>query len=186
MAIKRGISGINLLPKDSFEFSTAGKVLKWITTAGRVMVVMTEFLVLLAFGSRFYFDKKLDDLNEVIVQKQAQIEAYSEVEAHIRKVLAKQTPIKVYQANGINFEGRINELSRILPTGTVIDSFSLGSSGLSISGKAQSEYGFAVMLGGFKKMQNISSINLKDSGFDQTTGGVKFSIQINFKDGQSS
>lgn len=183
MAIKQGVSGINLLPKDSFEFSTAGKILRWVTTAGRVMVVLTEFVVLLAFGSRFYFDKKLDDLNEVIVQKQAQIGAYAEVEANMRKILAKQLPLEYFQTKGLHFEERMNELAQIMPSGTVLDSVSLTPEGLAIAGKAQSEYGFARMLNGLKKMEGISNINLRDTGFDQTSGGVKFNIQISFKNG---
>jgi len=53
---------VNLLPKDNFEFSLVGKFLRWALTAGRVMVVLTEFVVILAFGSRFWLDKEMNDL----------------------------------------------------------------------------------------------------------------------------
>lgn len=181
MATAHGVSSINLLPKDSFEFSVAGRTLKWVTTAGRVLVVLTEFVVLLAFASRFYFDKKLDDLGEVLTQKEVQIAAYSDVETQMRKILAKQRPIESFQSSGIGFSNKIDALSQILPTGTILESLSLDRNGLSIAGKAQSEYGFAQFISGIKQMTGVAKVNMKDTSFDQTTGGVKFSMQIVFK-----
>lgn len=181
MATAHGVSSINLLPRTSFEFSTIGKALKWATTVGRVLVVMTEFVVLLAFASRFYFDKKLDDLGEVLTQKEAQIAAYADVEAEMRKVLAKQQLVETLQGGGLGFASRVDSLTQILPSGTVLDSLSLDKSGLAINGKAQSEYGFAQLISGVKKMSGVAMINMTDTSFDQTTGGVKFSIKISFK-----
>lgn len=181
MATAHGVSSINLLPKDSFEFSTFGKALKWATTVGRVLVVITEFLVLLAFASRFYFDKKLGDMKEVIDQKEVQILAYSEVEGEMRKVLDKQTPIEANQKGGLGFSAKIDYLTQIIPIGTVLDGLSVDKNGLNVDGKALSEYGFAQFVSGVKKMPGVARINLKDTSFDQSTGGVKFSILINFK-----
>lgn len=181
MATAHGVSGINLLPKDSFDFSIAGKVLKWITTAGRVLVVLTEFVVLLAFASRFYFDKKLSDLGEVTQQKLIQISAYEEVEAQMRKVLDKQKPVKNVESGGLGFVSTIDYLSSIMPVGVVLDTLTLDKTNLVMYGSAQSEYGFAQLISGIKKMPDVAKINLKDTNYEQTTGGVKFNIQINFK-----
>lgn len=181
MATAHGVSSINLLPRDSFEFSKTGKILKWATTVGRVLVVLTEFVVLLAFVSRFYFDKKLDDLGEVITQKEAQIMAYEDVEAEMRKVLAKQRSVEMLQNGGLDFVSKVENLTQAIPMGTVLESFSLSKSGLTILGKAQSEYEFAQFVYGIKKMPKVKIISLGETSFDQTTGGVKFSIQINYK-----
>jgi Tfp pilus assembly protein PilN len=181
VATAHGVSSINLLPKDSFEFSTAGKALKWTITVGRVLVVLTEFVVLLAFASRFYFDKKLSDLGDVLIQKQAQIAAYADVETEMRKVLAKQAPVETVLKDGLGFASKVDGLSSVLPPGTVLTELALSKNGLVISGNAQSEYGFAQFISGIKKMPGVVTINLQDTSFDQTTGGVKFSIQIKFK-----
>lgn len=148
-----------------------------------MLVVLTEFVVLLAFGSRFYFDKKLDDLNETITQKQAQISAYSQVENDFRKYLSKQQPIESSEEYGLKFQTRITDLARRLPTGTTLDGLSIGKDGMTVTGKALSEYGFAQLLSGIKKMQDVSKVMMKDTNYDQTTGGVKFNIQIVFKNG---
>ncbi len=181
MATAHGVSGINLLPKDSFEFSVSGKVLRWVTTVGRVLVVLTEFVVLLSFASRFYFDKKLSDLGDILEQKQIQIEAYVDVESEMRKILAKQQPIESSAKNSLGLETKINDLTRILPTGVVLESLSLSNKTLNIGGKSSSEFGFAKFISGIKNMPGVMTVNMKNTSYEQKTGGVKFSIQINYK-----
>lgn len=181
MAAQRGISNINLIPKDSFEFSVSGRFLKWATTGGRVLVVLTEFVVLLAFASRFYFDKKLNDLSEVLDQKQAQIVAYKSTEDQMRKVLAKQLPIDGYLKSNLNFEKKVTQLEQIMPTGVKLENFSIAENTLTLAGQSVSELGFVSLLRGLKKMDGVSKIDLKDTNFDQATGAVKFSIQMQFK-----
>lgn len=181
MATAHGVSSINLLPKDSFEFSAAGKALKWATTVGRVLVVLTEFVVLLAFASRFYFDKKLDDLGEVLSQKEEQIWAYEEVEYEMRKILTKQLQVETLGKEGLGFSSKIDSLMTVLPIGVVLERLSLGNNGLEVAGNAESEYGFARLISGVKKIPGVAMINMKETSYDQKTGGVKFSIQINFK-----
>src|SRR3989344_7346869 len=102
------LAKINLLPKDSFDFSTLGKFLRWSLTTGRVLVVLTEFVVILAFGSRFYFDKRLNDLVEEIVQKQAVVDSYAEIEKTTRDILTKQEVVNSYLANNLRISARIN------------------------------------------------------------------------------
>lgn len=145
------------------------------------MVVMTEFVVLLAFGSRFYFDKKLNDLTEVLDQKQAQINAFSETEAQIRKILAKQTPIDLYMKTNLQFANKFTELSGSMPSGVSLEKLSLDATGMNMIGQASSELGFAQFLSGLKKMKGVAKLSMKDTNFDQTSGSVKFNIHTTFK-----
>lgn len=181
MAINRGLSGINLLPKDRFENSSLGKFLTWAMSTGRVLVVLTEFVVLLAFGSRFYFDKKLNDISEIIDQKQAQIEAYSDTEKEMRKILSKQAIIKTYQEKNILFSEKYGMLVKLLPRGVSLEKLSIDSIGISLTGKADSELGFAQFLRNLKSSKEIAFINIKDTTFDQNFSSVIFTIQMSFK-----
>jgi len=181
VAAQQGVFHINLLPKDSFSFSALGKFLSWALTTGRVLVVLTEFVVLLAFGSRFYFDKKVNDLKEEVDQKQVQIQAYAETEATIRTILAKQEPISKYMSGNLTFGERYDELSRIMPSGVRLEKLTLDSSGMNLVGESASELGFAQLLQNLKKIKNIVRLSMKETNFDQTTGVVKFNIQTSFK-----
>jgi len=72
---KKEIS-INLLPQEEFAASTTGRVLAWLLSTFRYLVITTEMVVISAFISRFYFDSKVADLNEEIKQKQEYINAF--------------------------------------------------------------------------------------------------------------
>jgi len=181
VAAHKGISYINLLPKDSFQFSGLGRFLGWATTTGRVLVVLTEFVVLLAFGSRFYFDKKLNDLSEMIDQKQTQILAYADTEKEIRRVLAKQTPISTYLSTNLNYLTKYDNLASSIPSGVELEKLNMDATGLTFSGEANSELNFSQFLSSLKKMENVIRLNMRDTTYDQLSGSVKFSIQITFK-----
>lgn len=181
MADNRSFFQINLLPKDSFEFSTLGKFLKWTMSSGRVLVVLTEFVVLLSFGSRFYFDKKLNDLSETIDQKLAQIDTYSEIESQMRTILAKQEPIEGFLNKSINFESKYNTLTSIVPTGVRFEKVFFDQNTLQLNGKADSELGFAQLLQNLKTMDTLTYLNIKDTSFDQSSKSVVFTIQANYK-----
>lgn len=150
-------------------------------TAGRVLVVLTEFVVLLAFASRFYFDKKLNDLSEVIDQKQTQIDAFAETEMQIRKVLAKQSAVNGYLQNNLGIIKRYDELNRITPSGIKLEKLSIETTGMNMTGQSESELGFAQFLHNLKQLPGIGRLSINDTNFDQTKGSVKFSILISFK-----
>lgn len=181
MPAPHGISQINLLPKDSFEFSSLGKILKWSTTVGRVLVVMTEFVVLLAFASRFYFDKKINDQTEEINSKLELIQGYESIESQTRTILLKQGPIQQYLSNNMGIESRFTQLAQDVPLGTAISDLNFNGKDLDIKGAANSETTFAVMLAKFKKRDNVKRISLDETTYDQTTGMVKFGIKLSYK-----
>lgn len=181
MATQQGVFQINLIPKDSFEFSTLGKILSWTTTTGRVLVVLTEFIVLLAFGSRFYFDKKVNDLSETILQKQVQIQAFAETEKTMRRIIAKQAPVDNYLIKNITFSQRYDSLAKLIPSGVSLEKLTIDKNGMGMVGESTSELGFAQLLRSVKKMTGIANLSMKDTSFDQTSGSVKFNIQATFK-----
>jgi len=86
---------VNLLPKDEFESSPVGKFIKWAVGIGRWIVVLTEFVVICAFLSRFYFDTKLANLFDDIKQKQAIVDSALPFEERFRLV---QERIKIVKA----------------------------------------------------------------------------------------
>ena len=71
---------IEFLPQEEWQKGTLGHLLKWALTVGRFIVVFTELIVILAFLSRFKFDRDLTDLNEAVSQKKAIVEAAADFE----------------------------------------------------------------------------------------------------------
>ena len=181
MAAQYGLSHINLLPKDSFEFSSLGKILKWTITVGRVLVVMTEFVVILAFASRFYFDKKLNDLNEEIEGKLAVVQGYAETESTMREVLSRQSVIATNLSKSVRVDERMAGLGRIIPMGVTLESVKMNGKRVDVTGSAGSEALFAQMLANLKVSPEITKVSLGPTSYNQSEGRVDFSINVIYK-----
>lgn len=179
------LSRINLLPKDSFEFSSLGKVLKWSLTSGRVLVVLTEFVVILAFGSRFYFDKKLNDLLEVIEQKQAVVDSYAEIEAKIRDILARQQIVTKYLTTNLLFESKLSQIKRVTPPDVSFSEVVINTEGINLTGTAGSENGFASLIAGINGLPEVANVSIGGVDFDQRQGSINFKISISLSPPQS-
>ncbi len=65
---------INILAFKDQQTSSLNKFLDWGLQYGRIIVIVTEFIVIAAFISRFYFDRKLADLHDHISSQQQFIE----------------------------------------------------------------------------------------------------------------
>lgn len=84
---------INLLPEKGFESSTTGRVLAWILSSFRVIVIVTEVIVMVAFLSRFWLDAQNSDLSDEIEQKQALLTASLSFEKEFKNT---QKRLKIY------------------------------------------------------------------------------------------
>ena len=80
---------INLLSQKSFEDTTIGRIMAWILTSFRIIVIITEIIVMVAFISRFWLDSKNTDLDEQIQNKQAIIAASSTFEQEFKNTQAR-------------------------------------------------------------------------------------------------
>ncbi len=75
MSVRKQKNKINLLPQKGLSSTVAGRILFWVLSTFRVIVIVTELMVMVAFLSRFWLDAENTDLNEEIAQKQAVIVA---------------------------------------------------------------------------------------------------------------
>ncbi len=172
---------VNLLPKDAFETSFLGKFLRWSLTAGRVMVVLTEFVVILAFASRFWFDKELNDLRENNDFKQTTILSYVETENQMREVLVRQRAVENFLDEGLEISKGLGTLKLLLPSGTVLSQVNFVPTGVGIAGLSGSERTLAQTVGAMKLYPDVSSVEIKKIEFDQKKGGIEFEIISQFK-----
>ena len=84
---------INLLPERGFETTTTGRVLAWILSTFRIIVIVTEIIVMFAFLSRFWLDAQNTDLTEELEQKQAVLVASSDFEKDFKST---QSRLKIF------------------------------------------------------------------------------------------
>lgn len=89
MSAQKIKSKINLLPERGLASTTAGRVLAWILSTFRVIVIITEIMVMVAFLSRFWLDAQNTDISEKIAQKQAVLAASLNFENKFKETQAK-------------------------------------------------------------------------------------------------
>lgn len=176
MPAEKSLGKVNLLPLDSFEASFMGRGLKWALTAGRVLVVLTEFVVILAFASRFWFDKRLNDLVEVIDQKKQVVESYSEIEAQMRDILTRQSPIDRSLNRKTTPITVVEKLGEIVPSATTLTELTVDETKVSMAGASDSEAVLAQTLRSLKGFGDMKKINLEEVNFDQKLEKVVFKI----------
>lgn len=167
---------INLAPKDEFESSLVGRILKWALTAGKSIVILTEFVVILAFLSRFKLDMDLNDLNEVIVQKQAIVESYADVEKQMRDLQTHLAVLAKANERNIGIRKFADDLAAKMPKEITLESLEVGKGLLSLKGGSSSEVGLAALLNQFKSGGSYNSVNIGEVQFNQRKGLIEFSI----------
>lgn len=134
---------INLIIKEGFEHTQLGKLLDWLLSAGRTIVVITELIVIAAFLSRFWLDRTLADLNEQNTAKKNQIEASLMFEKDFRNIQTRLTLYKSIDAGKTNAVKLVKDITSLLPSGVILSNISFSENQLTLRGNSLSEGGVA-------------------------------------------
>ena len=129
---------INLLPQEEFDVSVVGRILKWAMGTFRIIVIITEMIVMGAFLSRFWLDARNSDLNDLIEVKSAQISLQSEFEKEFRGLQTKLNIIEEVSKNTKSSEV-LSRVSSKLPPDASFSSLSFQESSAQIKGVAGGE-----------------------------------------------
>lgn len=173
---------INLLPKDEFESSATGKLVKWAVNVGRWIVVLTEFVVICAFLSRFYFDTKLANLFDEVKQKQAIVDSALSFEENFRRLQTKIKIVKSLLAEEKKPTLFITEISQLLPFEISLTKISLNENTLVLTGSAYSERALNVLLSQLITHPKLEEVNLGNISSDkEKQTGIIFNISATVK-----
>lgn len=176
MPAKKDIK-VNLLPQKEFERSTLGRILKWAVSSFRIIVIITEMLVMAAFLSRFWLDANNSDLNEEINQKKAVIASFSQTEGEFRSfqkridVFAKITSL-TQQSEYLNL------ITSLTPAEVTLSSVSDSEGTIQIKAYSRSEQKisqFIKNLSSVDKFKNVA-LNKIDSNEDDPSA-IIFTIK---------
>ena len=166
---------INLLGHEEIDNTPVGRIIWWVTTYGRYIMIATEIVVLLAFISRFSLDRKLTDLNEEITQKQAILEANRPFEAEIRELqdrIAKAKNLISSQAVPLDI---LNSAQAILPIDVYLETYEYAGDKLTISAVAGTTPGFSQFLSNIAAVKQIRQVDIGDIS-RRALSGIKFSV----------
>lgn len=171
---------INLLPQEEFEASTLGRVLKWATGSFRIIVIVTEMVVMIAFLSRFWLDAQNSDLNDAIKIRTAEITSQKDLEDNFRRIQTKLAIVKSIKT-APRASTRLDNVSLTVPQEVVLSTIAIGKSATDMTGTSASELGIAQFLSNLKAQTSFKSAELigVNSSQDNPTE-TAFSIKVNY------
>lgn len=171
---------INLLPQEEFEASILGRILRWATGSFRIIVILTEMIVMGAFLSRFWLDAQNSDLNDNIKVASAQISAEKDIEDTFRRVQKKLDVFKVI-TSPTAFSVKVDSISSKVPADVTLSSVSIDPTGSEIKGSSTSEVGIAQFVSNLQTDTSFKTVELGNVGSSQSNQGqTDFSIKLTF------
>jgi len=162
---KKGL--INLLPQEEFDASIVGRVLKWAMGTFRIIVIVTEMIVMGAFLSRFWLDARNSDLNEQIDIKAAQISSQSSFEKEFRSIQSKLDIFSQMDKNQKTTD-ILNKVTSKIPNDITLTSVSFQDESAQIKGVTTSELAIAQLIANisadtFFKEASLGQVSQSDS-----------------------
>jgi len=130
---------INLLSKEGLETSSLGRILAWLLSTFRIIVIVTEIIVMVAFLSRFWLDAQNTDLTEQMQQKQAVIAASLDFEKEFKDTQKRLKVFSDLTFSNIYPSGILDVTTSYLPDDVFIESITFDRNNLEISTRSSSE-----------------------------------------------
>lgn len=171
---------INLFETDRTERALLGRLVPWITTYGRYVMVTTELVVLIAFISRFSLDRKLTDLKEEISQKQEILEVNQPLEKEIRDAQKRIKTVKERIALQETLPGALDAMHTLLPRGIYFESLSLSENKLSAQVVALTLNSFSQFLSRLSVTKQFTGIEISNINKRPLTG-IQFALTAQFQ-----
>jgi len=181
---------VSLLPGSPLQGTVLGKLFNWLLSVGRYIVIFVDLVVMGAFISRFWLDKKRIDLADEIRQQQAILETTQEFEQEFR-----------------NFQSRLNQAgfamkdqgSLLRPLDQIVDSLPRDVVFLQYGFDASKETKTATVLAmvfseaslnGFANNllteSNVASVKIGTIEREQGEAGMKVQFLITFSELKSN
>lgn len=178
-------SAVNLLPHERFEFSRLGRLLMWALSTGRMVVVVTELVVIGAFLSRFWFDRQLSDLRQVRMQRTASVLAMDDVRVKWERLtfLAEE----INKANGRNYDAaeRLSKIQSLTPTGVEFESIDIASQSATLTGYVPASDVFSRLFSRVKAEKSYDGVGVRKLEQSATRPpGFDFEMEIKVRNNE--
>lgn len=174
---KKPVTKINLLPQKGFSSTTTGRILAWILSTFRVIVIVTEIIVMIAFLSRFWLDAQNTDLTEEIDLKKSILSSYQTFEDEFKKTQSQIVTYDTFLKGRIEFTSMLNSIRQYLPNDVILTAISFSDTQVTISGYSPNEISieqFRVNLLSTDQFPNLEPAEIKSSLTQP--GSLQFSL----------
>ena len=184
-ARKKQDQDINLLPQKGFQTSTAGRILAWILSTFRIIVIVTEIIVMIAFLSRFWFDAQNTDLNEKIQQKQAVLAASKDFELRFKDVQDRLEIFSNLTDNKMKNSEILTLITSSIPSDVILTKLAVTKEAFLLTGSTSNEKSIQQLIVNLASNQNFNNLGLLGINTDTTNPSVLiFTIGANVVNGK--
>lgn len=174
-------SEINLLPKEGLAATTSGRILLWILTTFRIVLIITELIVIFAFLSRFWLDAKNTDLTDKVNDAKARILSLSEFEKDFK---GTQEKLKVYetykQGKGVLLKG-VDEMVAYKPIDVFFTNVSSDYQKVTVKAITPSENAILQYVENLKSSELFEEVKIQDLSVSESESLFKFTISSYYK-----
>lgn len=169
------IPSINLAKKrnnflDSF--------IDWALTAGRIIIIVTEAIALLAFLYRFSLDSKLTDLHDKISNNSQRIKLLKNREDTFRGIQTRLALIDQLGARGTQTTTIFTDITKLIPATITTSDVSLTGDTLHISGEAASALLLGTLISNLQAYEHTQNVSLDTITNKTSTGTLSFSVTV--------
>lgn len=177
MAAQDKKSQINLLPQEEFESSLVGRTLKWALSSFRILVIITEMVVMAAFLSRFWLDARKSDLGEEIRQKQSIISSQMAFEKDFKDIQARLAVFSELSEGKIISE-TLATITSYLPPVVLLSSYTFEED-ITIRGLSPNEANVAQLIANLESSNSFEEVSLTNLSIDsQNPGLILFTFKL--------
>jgi hypothetical protein len=169
---------INLLPKEEFAMGTWGRILKWLLSTFRIIVVLVEVMVMGAFLSRFWLDARSSDLNDQIKQRQGVIAAFAETERDFRDAQNKLSVFAAVSPTERKSLPLIESITSFLPPDVLLSSITFVKDSFQVKAETVNELSIAQYLVNLEAADKFKEIALVQLGSSEEGSGLTFVVKI--------
>lgn len=175
---------ISLLPKHGLEGTIFGKFFDWVFSVGRYIIVFTELIVIGAFLSRFWLDRRNTDLTEEIRQQRAILESTQEFENEFRLFQSKLDVIAQELEQEEDLLSPFQIVVNSLPTEISLRSFGWSEKNqqATLNTAVFSEAGLSAFINNLLTQPEVSSVDIGTIKKDKQTKGMEIRIIVNFEE----
>ena len=177
------VLNLNLLKPQSEPQKPWVKFSSWLFSSGRVIIVLVELAVLIAFVARFKLDADIATVNEAIGLQIPYIQSKRQLELEVRQIQLQLKTISDLRKSSPRYDLILDKIAAQTPQGVILDTLTMdkrvGGVGFRMVGIALTNTDLSTLLYGLRQEQGFSAIDLTSIGVEQ--GSISFTIS-----GQSS
>lgn len=142
------------------QISSLDKFMNWTLTIGRLIVILTEVVAVMAFVYRFSLDEKIVDLHSAIKQKQNIISVLKNDESKYRSLQNRISIAAIFSEKGTKTSQTITDIANLIPDQVKIGNLILNKDQVNINADLASVSSLENFTNSLKNYHGIKSISI--------------------------